>query len=100
MKVGYIWSFILIWNILCGIGIYFNGGIGRVEKPGAVAMMSLACLFAACCAFAPLKSEKIRNRWCKEEADFEEARYGLWQLGIIAGLIFIASFFGLIEQLK
>lgn len=96
MKVGYIWAFVLIWNILCGVAIYLNGGMGKIEKPGSTAMFGLACLYAACCAFAPLASEKTRKRWCKEGADFEEARYGLWQSGIITAILSLICFGSLI----
>jgi hypothetical protein len=84
---------------MCGVGIYLNGGMGRIEKPGATAMFGLACLYAACSAFAPLASEKIRKRWCKVKADFEEARYGLWQSGVITGILSLISFCSLIADL-
>jgi len=100
IKPSLIGLFIIVWNILCGVGVYLNGEFGGIKKPSSLAMISLATLYSTCCAYAPLISEKVRARWCKEGADFEEAKYGLNQMGLISAALFLISIFSLIEMLR
>ena len=71
-----------------------------ILRYGIVAMLTVATSYSTYCSYAPLISEKIRDRWCKEGADFEEAKYGLNQMGLVSAALFLASIFSLIEMLR
>jgi hypothetical protein len=46
--------------------------------------------FAAFSGFAPVVSQKYRVRWCRPEADFQDAKYELIVLGLV-GVVFVIS---------
>jgi hypothetical protein len=77
VKRSYIIIFVIVWNVLCGIGVLLNGGTGEITKPGGMFMLALAGAYAAFCEFAPMSNQRIRTRWCKKDADFNAVRSGL-----------------------
>jgi hypothetical protein len=99
IKTPYICLIIIVWNVLCGIGVYLNDGFGKITRPSSLAMVSLAALYSMYCAYAPLISEKIRTRWCEEGKDFEKAKYGLEQMGLGSAALLLISLFSIIAML-
>ncbi|MBT3201089.1 MAG: hypothetical protein HN350_14400 [Phycisphaerales bacterium] len=84
---SYIIMFVIVWNVLCGIGVVLNGGTGEITKPAGMFMMALAGAYAAFCGFAPVFSQRIRARWCKEDADFNAVRSQFLVCGAISALV-------------
>ncbi len=98
IKPSRIVIFILVWNILCGLGILLNGGSGSLKNPASALAMAAAAAYASFCGFAPIFSTRIRTRWCKEGSDFEMARFGLLLLGVV-GLLCSFSLVSLFRML-
>jgi hypothetical protein len=87
VKRSHIIIFVIVWNVLCGIGVLLNGGTGEITQPAGMFMMALAGAYASFCGFAPVFSQRIRARWCKEDADFKAVRSQFLVCGAIAALV-------------
>jgi Na+/proline symporter len=87
VKRRYIVMFVVVWNVLCGIGVLLNVGTGEITAPASMIMLMMAGAYAAFCGFAPLCSQRIRTRWCKKDADFKAARSSFILVGVIATLM-------------
>jgi hypothetical protein len=83
---------IVIWNIICGFGIYFNG-FGPVETVAGAASMLFAGLFAVGTTFFGLFSARGRRLITASHGDYSEVRPALQLLAIISCLLAISGGF-------
>ena len=84
--------FIVMWNIICGLGIILNGGLGQIKTPGGYLCVGLAGAFAAFSGLAPVVSKRVRKRWCQPDVDFEKGRLGLILIGLIGSAFALMGF--------
>lgn len=99
VKPSRILAFILIWNLLCGLMILLNGGMGPIDTlPGFIGVVIVGS-YAAFSGFAPVTSQKYRVRWCRPEADFQDAKFGLITLGLVGIVFVIAGLFVVVSKL-
>jgi len=91
--------FIVVWNILCGVAILLNGGMGSIETPGGYMGFAVAGAFAAFSGFAPVVSMRFRKRWCRPNRDFDEGRFGLILLGSIGSLFAVVGLWSVVSTL-
>jgi hypothetical protein len=98
-KPSRIIAFILIWNLLCGVIILLNGGMGPVDTlPGFLGVIIVGS-YAAFCGLAPVASQKYRVRWCRPDADFQDAKVGFITLGLVGVLLVLAGLFSIVSKL-
>ena len=80
-------TWLVTWNVVGGLGIYFNGGMGQVTHPVSRALWLANLLFLAACCALVLASDRVRERWCRPGANYTTARYGFFVLAAIACLL-------------
>ena len=82
---------VVIWNILCGIGIYFDGGAGPIETlPGAAAMVG-ACLFALVTSLLGLFTTSGRRLASASYGEYEKVAPTLRLLAFVSGVLTLAG---------
>ena len=86
VKVRYLLGLIVAWNAWCAVGIYLNGGQGRIRTTAsAVALVSAVVVFAGA-FFALRSSTSLQEVVLKESADVEAVE----NFALHAGITFAA----------
>ena len=81
----------IVWNALCGWGIYLNGGMGRIHDPEALAVVVAACGLVSVFFGAAILSSRFRTA---VTAQSRRHHYSARSWGIIAavtGLLCLAG---------
>ena len=100
LKPSRILVFVLIWNVLFGLTVLLDGGMHRpIKTVGGNLGFALMGVFAAFSGFAPLFSSAIRQRWCRPEERFEDARTGLILIGSIGSVFAVLSVWAILQKL-
>ncbi|QSX78940.1 hypothetical protein [Agrilutibacter solisilvae] len=81
---------IVAWNVLCGIGLYFDG-YGPIETlPGSLAMV-VASLFAFITSLLGLFTAGGRRRVTASYGDYEKIKPTLRVLALASGFLTLAG---------
>jgi len=86
-------AIVVIWNALCLVGIWLNGGMGRVATFPSAAAMTLASLCLAAFAFSAACSGAVQRAVLRPNANPTSARSGLLFLGVLGTLLTLGSAF-------
>lgn len=90
VRLGTAAVWVVVWNIICGIGLYFDGS-GPIETlPGALSMVA-ATAFAFGSALFGLLSPAGRRLVTAPYGDFSKLRPGLTLLSFISALLLLAG---------
>ena len=81
------------WNVLCGIGIYLNGGLGRLKTVPSVLMMFVACTAMTIFALATVMSERWRRIVLRESADVDSVVSAMLFLALIATILALGALY-------
>ena len=83
-------AWVVVWNMLCGIGIYFDG-MGPIHTvPGALSMLA-ASIFALSSTLFGLLSERGRNGITATYGDYTKLRPTLKLLAFISGILTVVA---------
>ena len=96
VRVMVLW--VIAWNILLGIGVWMNGGLGRIRVSSAAWPMFLA--LAGSCAFclALLFSRRTREWALRPGMDVEPIRLELAFMALLMGGLGVATLYGLLND--
>ena len=86
-------AIVVIWNALCLIGIWLNGGMGRIATFPSAAAMTLACLSLAIFAFSAARFDAVQRVVLRANANPTLAYPGLFFLGLLGALLALGSAF-------
>ena len=86
-------AIVVAWNALCLIGVWLNGGMGRVSTFGSAAVMTIACLSLAIFAFSAAQTGAVQRAVLRPNANPTVARPGLFFLGLMGVLLALGSAF-------
>ena len=78
---------IVVWNTICLVGIWLNGGMGRIETPGSAIAMIVACGLLSLSCFLVATMPSWQRIALRPGADPGEPRAGLVFLGVLAALL-------------
>ena len=93
-------AWIVVWNILCGIGIYYDG-FGPIDTVHGAVSMIAACLFALSTSLFGLLSERGKSAITASYGDFAKIRPMLQLFAFVSGILTVAgavSAFGMIAS--
>ena len=83
--------FLISWNVLVGIGMVLNGGMGQIRTLSGAIAMAITCgglaAFGFCTALVPAWQRVM----FRPEADPRPARLGLIIFGIIGAILAIVG---------
>lgn len=94
-----IFSFLIVWNVLIGIGIALNGGMGRIQTLSAAAAMAITCAGLSAFGFGTALSSSWQRILPRPEADSSQARPALILIGLIGAGLSIGGIISAIEIL-
>ena len=84
-------AIVVVWNALCLVGIWLNGGMGRIATFPSAAAMTLASLSLAIFAFSAARSGAVQRAVLRPNADPTLALPGLLFLGTLGAILALGS---------
>jgi hypothetical protein len=90
-KPSFAVSFVLAWNGMMIVGIWLNGGMGRIHSPAALVVVGLAALSIPCILFAAATHDFFRQLVFRPKTNLAEIGSDLLILGSIGGLLGIGA---------
>ena len=93
LKISVIIIWIVLWNILLGVAVYFNDGLGPIRNTSAGLIASFAFLVTAFFCFVLITHEHFRNSLLDAKRGIPYHQSPFLALGIIMMLIGIAVLF-------
>jgi hypothetical protein len=87
LRLEVIIAFVIIWNVLMGVGIAMNGGVGKIRTtPGAIAM-ALTCGALAVFCFGTVLIAAWQRIMLRPTADPAQAKPGLLFIGLVSSFL-------------
>jgi hypothetical protein len=71
-------TWLVVWNMLMGIGIWANGGLGRIHSTLAKEIAATALFGSAGCVLAILLIPTVRDWALRPDAQFSSIQKQLW----------------------
>lgn len=91
LKYSVIAVWLVVWNALIGMGVYLNGGGGRIKTLSAMLLLLIATIGTATFCFCIVFSEKARKILLHKERgqSYEAAPFVF--LGVLATFLALAN---------
>jgi hypothetical protein len=89
---------ILVWNAICLVGIWLNGGLGRIETLGSGIAMAVACGLLSATAFLGATSSTWQRIALRPGADPNEPRSGLLFIGFLGAVLMVGGIISAIQS--
>jgi hypothetical protein len=86
-------GFVVLWNALCGIGIWLNQGMGSVKTFQSAVFMSVACAALAAGSLGTLNSRALQSAFLRPASDMQTVRPGLIFLSMVATFLMLGSIY-------
>lgn len=96
IRASVLLSWVVAWNVLLGLSIWLNGGLGPEHV--SIAAWPTAIALLASCGFCLLVlfSSTARSWALKPTSHIAEIRDGLWFVALLTGGMGLATFYGLL----
>lgn len=91
-------SWVVAWNVLLGLSIWLNGGLGQEQV--SIAAWPTVIAFLGSCAFCLLVlfSSATRSWTLKPTSQIAAIRNGLWFVALLTGGMGLATLYGLLIE--
>jgi hypothetical protein len=89
---------VLVWNAICLVGIWLNGGLGKIETLGTGIAMAVACALLSATAFLVATNSTWQRIALRPRADPNEPRSGLLFLGFLGAVLMIGGVFSAVQS--
>jgi hypothetical protein len=86
------------WTGVLGVGIYFNGGLGRINNPTSLVLASIACGALFTFFFGALVSERFRAIILRPDTDFHAVRRDLALVSFIGFVLLFGCVFAIFKR--
>ena len=86
-------GFVVVWNLVCFIGVLLNGGFGKIHSVPSALVMAVACGGLAFIGFGSLAIPSVRSVVLLPTAELSTARPGLIFIGILGSALTLGAIY-------